>query len=198
MSTADEILKGAIAEFAEHGLAGARVDRIARRAGVNKAMIYYHFSSKEALYQAVIDSKLRLISDCIHTALDDGDSAEAVFLKVSHFYVSVLRQSAEMRPIMMRELAGGARYLREAFGKYIGGKSLPFRLKALIEQGKESGSYRDVDSRQAIISFIGMNLFFLMVGPVISEIWGIDNDEEFIEERPAAIVDLFLHGIKAR
>ena len=49
-----KILSTAIHEFAEHGKAGARVDRIAERAGVNKAMIYYHFNSKDNLYAASI------------------------------------------------------------------------------------------------------------------------------------------------
>jgi AcrR family transcriptional regulator len=49
----DRILAAAAAEFAERGFAGARVDRIARRARVNKAMIYYHFASKQRLYRVL-------------------------------------------------------------------------------------------------------------------------------------------------
>ena len=50
----DRILAAAAAEFAERGFAGARVDRIARRARVNKAMLYYHFKSKEGLYRTLL------------------------------------------------------------------------------------------------------------------------------------------------
>src|ERR1700733_6993313 len=49
------ILKAAVAEFAEHGIAGARTDAIARAAHVNKALLYYYFKDKDALYQAVLD-----------------------------------------------------------------------------------------------------------------------------------------------
>src|ERR1700675_1048378 len=49
------ILKAAINEFAEHGIAGARTDAIARAARVNKALLYYYFKDKEAIYQAVLD-----------------------------------------------------------------------------------------------------------------------------------------------
>src|ERR1700689_4102551 len=49
------ILKGAVAEFAEHGIAGARTDAIARAARVNKALLYYYFKDKDALYEAVLD-----------------------------------------------------------------------------------------------------------------------------------------------
>ena len=54
--TRQQILDTAKKEFAQHGLEGARVDIIAAHAKINKAMIYYHFQSKENLYQAVIDS----------------------------------------------------------------------------------------------------------------------------------------------
>src|SRR6202142_1215708 len=49
------ILKAAVSEFAEHGIAGARTDAIARAAHVNKALLYYYFKDKDALYEAVLD-----------------------------------------------------------------------------------------------------------------------------------------------
>ncbi len=56
--TRSKILAAALEEFAAKGLAGTRVDEIARLAGVNKAMIYYHFDSKEALFDALFQSEL--------------------------------------------------------------------------------------------------------------------------------------------
>src|SRR4029453_6451586 len=50
----DRILAAAALEFAERGFGGARVDRIARRARVNKAMLYYYFKSKQGLYRALL------------------------------------------------------------------------------------------------------------------------------------------------
>lgn len=49
------ILRAAVAEFAEHGIAGARTDAIARAAHVNKALLYYYFKDKDSLYEAVLD-----------------------------------------------------------------------------------------------------------------------------------------------
>jgi AcrR family transcriptional regulator len=53
-ATADRILEAAIEEFVEHGLAGARVDRIAERAEANKQLLYRHFGSKEGLFDAAV------------------------------------------------------------------------------------------------------------------------------------------------
>jgi len=56
--TAGSILAAALKEFANHGFAGARVDAIARRAGINKRMLYHYFGDKEALFRAVLRKKI--------------------------------------------------------------------------------------------------------------------------------------------
>src|SRR5918998_532385 len=58
-ATPDRILGAAIDEFVEHGLAGARVDRIAERAGANKQLLYRHFGSKEELFDAALRAMVR-------------------------------------------------------------------------------------------------------------------------------------------
>src|SRR6185436_5107995 len=58
----DRILAAAAVEFAGRGYAGARVDRIARRARVNKAMLYYHFASKQGLYRTLLRNTFRAIA----------------------------------------------------------------------------------------------------------------------------------------
>lgn len=55
LSTREKLLAAARAEFAEHGIAGARVERIATQAGVNKERLYSNFGSKEKLFHAVSD-----------------------------------------------------------------------------------------------------------------------------------------------
>ena len=70
-STKEHILDAALAEFAEHGLAGARVDRIAAAAGYNKNLIYVHFGNKEALFTTVIEHNTARIVEALHFTPDD-------------------------------------------------------------------------------------------------------------------------------
>src|SRR4249920_2241466 len=64
------ILDAAIEEFAEHGIAGARTDAIARAARVNKALLYYYFKDKEAIYQAVLDHVFSGLRDTVVPMLE--------------------------------------------------------------------------------------------------------------------------------
>src|SRR5215470_10155564 len=63
------ILKAALREFAENGIAGARTDAIARAAGVNKALLYYYYKDKEAIYEAVLDQVFSGLRDTVVAAL---------------------------------------------------------------------------------------------------------------------------------
>src|SRR5438270_9974664 len=67
--TRAEILAAAIHEFASEGVAGARTDSIAQAAGVNKALLYYYFSDKEALYEAVLDAVFSGLVSGLHGIL---------------------------------------------------------------------------------------------------------------------------------
>lgn len=72
--TKEKILEAALHEFSVHGLAGARVDEIAKSAGVNKAMIYYHFASKEALFNELFQAEMELLKQEITSLLQQRDT----------------------------------------------------------------------------------------------------------------------------
>jgi AcrR family transcriptional regulator len=65
------LLRAATGEFAEHGLAGARIDRIAERAGVNKRLIYVYYGDKDGLFDAVVEDQGRLLVAAV--PLENGD-----------------------------------------------------------------------------------------------------------------------------
>ena len=72
--TKEKILEAALHEFSVHGLAGARVDEIAKSADVNKAMIYYHFASKEALFNELFQSEMELLKQELASLLQQRDT----------------------------------------------------------------------------------------------------------------------------
>ncbi|GIG21993.1 hypothetical protein Cch01nite_27170 [Cellulomonas chitinilytica] len=70
-STPARILAAAADEFAERGLAGARVDRIAERAAANKQRLYAYFTSKDALFDAVVENRIDQFVDAVPFDADD-------------------------------------------------------------------------------------------------------------------------------
>lgn len=79
-ATKARLLDAAYGEFVRSGLAGARVDRIASEASANKQAIYLYFGSKEALFEAVLAERLRILADVAPFTPDDlGGYAGALF-----------------------------------------------------------------------------------------------------------------------
>ncbi len=194
----EKILSAAIKEFAEFGLAGARVDRIAVRADVNKAMIYYYFRSKENLYQAIINRYFTRIGKLLEEKIKPEDSPELVFSKLAQSYDSVFERHGEFVPIFLREVASGGERVREALIDILMEKGLAAKLRGIIEEGKRKGVFRDIDTKQAIISFVGMNLYYLIMSPLVNSVLDIKDEKKFRRKRQKEVVDLFLHGLEAK
>lgn len=196
-ASADRILDAARAEFVDYGLAGARVDRIAERAGINKAMIYYHFGSKENLYQEIINLQLEKVGQFVAEHISEEADFEKFLYRLAAFYDSMFETLHDFKAIFLREMASGGERIRSALMRTIAEKGLTKKLKSIIDQGKRTGQFRSIDSRQAIISFIGMNLFYLLMAPIFNSVWEIKDDKKFRHRRRKEVVDLFLHGLKA-
>jgi AcrR family transcriptional regulator len=194
----ERILGAALDEFAEHGLAGARVDRIARGAGVNKAMIYYHFDSKEQLYLKVLENEVTARAATVAREFESGKGLEGILEFIAEAYYKFLAPGSKLAPLFLREMAGGGERLRRIVPDLVIHKDLPQKLTAIIEEGKAEGRFRDIDIRQAIASFVGMCFFYLLAGPLVNEVWGIEDAHRFRQERPKAIVDLFMRGLEVR
>jgi len=196
--SAQKILIAARDEFAEYGLAGARVDRIARRAEVNKAMIYYHYGSKDELYQAVIREHLGRIGEYAASQYANFTNIETLLANIAKYMHTMFCESRSFVPIFLREAAsGGERIIRE-FNAALTDKGLTKVLRSFIDNGKAQGQFRDIDTVQAIVSFIGMNMFYILMSTTINAVWEIDNEEAFRAQRQKEVVDLFLYGLKKR
>ncbi len=198
MDTRQKILDAAGEEFVKFGLAGARVDRIAMKSQVNKAMLYYHFHSKEKLYQAIIDGYLAKIGDFLEETIFEVPDLETLLYKVAEFYSVAVGCRNNFMPIMLREIASGGQRIERALTNIISQKGLAEKLKKLMYDGIKSGKFRKVDIKQSIISFVGMNLFYLMLAPTINSVWEIRDEKQFRDRRPKEVVDLFLCGLKKR
>jgi TetR/AcrR family transcriptional regulator len=194
--TKNRILQAAKREFARFGLAGARVDRIAASAGVNKAMIYYHFSSKEKLYHAVFDYHFQQIATMLKERLAVPASAEGRLEAAAEFYTYMFTLMEDFRALMLRELAEPSGELLDPMAERIRESGIPQIIVNTLSDEINEGRFRDVDLRQAIASFLAMNIGYFFLEPMITRVLKISDRDQFVQERTQAIVDLFLNGMK--
>src|ERR1700733_14929915 len=112
------ILGAAVAEFAEHGIAGARTDAIARAAHVNKALLYYYFKDKDALYEAVLDHVFSGMRDRLMPVLEsDLEPREKLLEYLGRYFDYIAANPRFPRVVQaewLRSGAGSARMQRVA------------------------------------------------------------------------------------
>lgn len=171
----ERILAAALDEFAHHGLGGARVDRIAARAGANKRMLYYYFGNKEDLFLAVLESRyahIRRAEQGLHLA--DLNPREGMRRLVAFTWTYYLKHP-EFLTLLNSENLHRARHLRRS--RHIAAMHSPLiaMLGGLLERGVRQGRFRrGVDPVQLYISIAALGYFYLSNRHTLSTIFERD------------------------
>lgn len=169
------ILAAARDEFAEYGLGGARVDRIAERAGLNKRLIYYYFADKETLFQAVLEQTYRDIRDAEHQLkLLDLQPVEAV-RRLVEFTWNYYLAHPEFLTLLNSANLHRARHLENSQRAREMNSPLIAMLGEILERGRKDGSFRGgIDPLQLYVSIAGLSYFYLSNNFTLSAIFGRD------------------------
>jgi TetR/AcrR family transcriptional regulator len=186
------ILKAALAEFATQGIAGARTDAIAEAAGVNKALLYYYFEDKEGLYRAALESVMAGLLERVQPVLTARGSAldKLVNYAVAHFdYIAEMPSySRIVQAEMMRAGAGKSPHIQHLTEKYF--RKISDALKQAVQEGIRHGEVRELDPMNAIVSLIGLVVFYFVSTPVARASGKPDPlSAEALRSRRAALVD---------
>ena len=192
--TQASILAAATAEFTAKGLNGARVDEIARRAGVNKRMIYHYFGDKEGLYLAALEAAYTNIRTAERgLRLSDKDPVEGM-RELVLFTWNYFIEHPEFLSLLGTENLHRATYLkkskkiRELHSPLIG------MIADLLERGAKKGVFRrGVDPADLYISIAGLGWFYVSNRFTLSTIFARDfTARESLEARGRTIVDVVL------
>src|SRR5262245_45769402 len=108
------ILRAATQEFSDRGFSATGVDRIARRAGVNKALLYYYFGSKLTLYREVVAGAIQALAARLSAVANADAAANEKIQRWVEELSAFLADHPMMTPLMLRELADGGRHFDAA------------------------------------------------------------------------------------
>jgi TetR/AcrR family transcriptional regulator len=192
--TRREILDAAIQEFATEGAAGARTDSIAQAAGVNKALLYYYFGDKEALYKATLEAVFSGLVGHLHEILQGPlpPSEKLLSYALSHFdYIASHREYGRLvQHEMMRAQTGKSEHMQEMIGRFF--KPLLMELRKVLTEGTESGVFRKLDPVQFAVSMTGINVFYFISAPIHGDIGGAGDpfSKERLQARRASAADM--------
>jgi len=192
------ILLAATDEFARHGYGGARIDRIAKTAGANKRMIYYHVGKKEALYLAVLEgayAHIRATEQLLN--LEELGPEEAI-IKLLTFTWQYYLDNPHFLALLNEENLHRARHLRRS--RKIKKLHSPFvaLIADILQRGGASGVLRQgIDPVQLYISIASLSYFYQSNSATLGVIFGRDLlSESSKAERLAHMADLVLAALR--
>jgi TetR/AcrR family transcriptional regulator len=195
------ILKAAVAEFAEHGISGARTDAIAREAHVNKALLYYYFKDKDALYEAVLDEVFSGLRARVMPVLESQLPPRQKMLDYLGAYFDYIAANPRLPRVVQGEwmqvgVKGSARmqriakeYFRPIFGKLVG----------VLQEGIRAGEFRAVNPMDFLPTVAAVIVFYFTAAPLMKTLMKVDPlSPERIRERRTFVQEFISEALFVR
>jgi AcrR family transcriptional regulator len=195
--TKARILAAATAEFARYGLGGARVDRIAARAGANKRMLYYYFRDKDNLFLAALEARYAHIR-AAERALDLEHLEPRVALRrLVEFTWGYFLEHPEFLTLLNSENLHKGRHVRRSRRVPQMHSTLVETLRGVLKRGERAGVFRTgVDPVQLYISIAGEGYFYLSNRYTLAQIFKRDlMSKRALAERARHNSDMILHAL---
>ncbi len=193
------ILEAASEVFLRKGKDGARMKEIARKAGINQALLHYYFRTKDRLYEKVLRREFSRFLDSFLSAVEEESEIQTFLHNFIDRYIDALAERPEVVQFVLWEIRQGGRVFRSVLRRRFGGKEIinyPFVRLILLAQ--EKGEIRKVDPVQLVISLLGMCLYPFIARPILEKLLLDEGGgfEQFVQARKEAIFDLVWNGLR--
>ncbi|EKU82138.1 AcrR family transcriptional regulator [Massilia sp. UYP32] len=199
-STRARILDVALHEFSRLGLSGARIDAIAAESGLNKAMIYYHFGSKEELYVAALEESYRRFRQIEgELQIEEELAPEAALRRLVASSFDFHAAHPEFIRMVMGENINQGEYIRKIPDLRAVNRSAITVLERLCRRGVEEGVFRpDVDPVDLHMSISALSFYNVSNRHTFSYIFDRDLGAQQVHAaRRASVVDTILRAVRA-
>jgi AcrR family transcriptional regulator len=183
----EEILEVATRLFAERGYEGTSMNDVAERVGMRKASLFYHFATKDALYEAVLDRLVASLQAALEAIYVSSGTYEDRLDAVTETVVTVLSSHPYAARLLLREAMD--------WGPVIRGGQLLDRILLVLEAGaawlragQEQGAFVEGDPKQLVLSSIGLHFLPFALGQLVERYMGSDVfDATFVAGRMKAL-----------
>ena len=197
-ATRRKLLTAARREFASSGLAGARVDEIAARAGVNKQLVYHYFGDKDALYLAVLEWVYEEIRAQERKLNLEGLPPQQAIKKLIESSFDHLAAHPDFIALLNDENRGGAAHVRRSRKLEAMHSPLVSLVSSILAEGVKAGIFRKgINPVHLYISIAGLSYFYFSNTPTLSAIFGKDLSSRAARQaRRRHVVDLVMHSLR--
>ena len=195
-NTETEILIAAKEIFQQKGMAGARMQEIADKAKINKALLHYYYRSKQLLFEAVFKSAFSLLAPQLNKVLnDDSDLFEKIRMFTEN-YVSFVIKHPYLPNFVIQELNKNPEFVQKLRSE----KNFPSieKFKLQVSDAINQGIIKPIEAEQLFINIISLNIFPFIGEPLLTALVNVDEESynKILENRKTEVAEFIINSIK--
>ncbi|MBF8150497.1 TetR/AcrR family transcriptional regulator [Winogradskyella sp. F6397] len=195
-NTEEQILEAAKNVFQSKGMNGARMQEIADKAGINKAMLHYYYRNKQLLFEAVFKNAFSLLAPQLNAVLNDDSSIEEKVKNFTFNYISFIVKHPYLPNFIIQELNRNPEFIL----KLKSNPSFP-NLEKFSKQVKdevENGTIKPISAEQLFMNIMALNIFPFVAKPLLMAFTNTDDTsyKQLIEERKTEVSNFIINSIK--
>jgi AcrR family transcriptional regulator len=170
------------------------MQEIADRCGINKALLHYHFKSKDVLFRAVLLSGIMEVFPSILSTLNSELPLQQKLEAVVEMYIDNIGRNPELPRFVLHELGQNPNFIAEVMP---GISARPTAFMAQVVEAAERGEIRPVNPMQLLADIIGLCVFPFIGKPMLQFISGMNDKafNEFIANRKQHVKTLLVEGL---
>ncbi|MCF6279715.1 MAG: TetR/AcrR family transcriptional regulator [Flavobacteriaceae bacterium] len=196
INTEKQILDAAKKVFQIKGMNGARMQEIADKAKINKAMLHYYYRSKDLLFEAVFKNAFALLAPQLNAILNDDSSIEEKVRNFTSNYISFIIKHPYLPTFIIQELNRNPEFILKMKDQ----KGFPNieKFKKQVALEIKEGIIKPIKGEQLFINILALNIFPFVATPLVKAFANVDNKafKQLMNDRKTEVADFIINSIK--
>ncbi len=195
--TEQTILEAAGKVFTRVGFAAARMEDIAREAGINRSLLHYYFRSKQRMFDLIFEENLKMFYSNFLRIMASHDALETKIRRLVETEIDMLLQHQDLPLFILNEISQRPEQIKERIQNTPAGEFIKEFISQINREIKK-GHIRKTEPFQLIINIMSLCIFPFIGRPMMKAIAGIDQKqfESLMKQRKAYIADMILESLK--
>lgn len=196
LQTEGKILEAAKKIFQKQGFAGARMQEIADKAGINKSMVHYYFRSKDKLFQQVFQSSVREFFPVIFEVLNADLGLVRKVEKLVETYYNLFKEHPHLPRFIIHEMNQHPQRFKQFMNNI--DLKIPVYFIKQIQAEVNAGTMKEINPRDFIINTIGLCVFPLIARPMIETVFEMNDEQyrQYLDQRKNDLPKFILNAVK--
>jgi len=191
-STETKILEAAKSIFIQKGFAGARMQEIADKAQINKAMLHYYFKNKRALFEGIVASNIQLMAPKMLDALSGENSVYEKLCKLTDAYIETIIKNPDMPMFLIHELSQGHLDSVDKMKAILKDDNSLMHFLMQIQEEQEAGILKPIPAPHIMLSAMSLIVFPFIARPIFETMLEIPSEfyVQMMQQRKQIVKDI--------